>query len=542
MNTRRLLATFLFVPLLAAAQETTLADAVRLLRQATFGPTEADVARVMAIGAPAWVDEQFSLPATSYPAYPYVSAVRLPTCVDNRTPPLTATSYCARDNYSLFQLQRQFFTDAIVGRDQLRQRVAFALSQIFVTSGVANARNYAMRNYQQIFRDHAFGTYADVLHAVTLSPEMGDYLDMVNNNRADPVAKTQPNENYGREILQLFSIGTVVLAADGTPQYDADGRPVPSYDQDVIEGFAHVFTGWTYPTIPGNRARNNNPRNYEGDMIPVDVNHDFSAKTLLGGVQAPAGLSMRADLDFALGNIVAHPNVGPFIGRQLIQKLVASDPSPAYVARVAAVFANNGAGQRGDLKAVVRAILLDPEARGARTGDARDGKLAEPILYLTAMARAFGGQTDGVYFRGASSLLSQFIFYAPSVFNYYPPGYIVPGTDLNGPEFGVQTTATAISRANLAYSLIFSGTIAPDPTVFGATGTTITLAPYQAVASDAEALVDRFDQQLFAGSMPQAMKSAIVTAVKAVPSADTLTRARTAAYLVITSPQYQVEH
>jgi uncharacterized protein (DUF1800 family) len=381
-----------------------------------------------------------------------------------------------------------------------------------------------------------------VLHAVTLSPVMGDYLDMVNNNRADAVARTEPNENYAREILQLFSIGTVALAADGTPYTDAAGRPVPTYDQEEIEGFAHVFTGWTYPTIAGARARNNNPRNYDGDMIPVNANHDFGAKTLLFGVRAPAGLAMRADLDFALATIVAHPNVGPFIGRQLIQKLVASDPSPEYVARVVAVFGDNGAGQRGDLKAVVRAILLDPEARGARSGDARDGKLSEPILYLTAMARAFGGQTDGVYFRGVSSTLSQFIFYAPSVFNYYPPGYIVPGTDLNGPEFGIQTTATAINRANIAYNLIFSGTVAPDPSVFGATGTTITLAPYQAVAGDAAALVDRFDRQLLGGRMPQAMRSAMLSAVNAVPSTDTLARARTAAYLVVTSPQFQVEH
>ena len=399
-----------------------------------------------------------------------------------------------------------------------------------------------MRHYQEIFRDRAFGTYADLLRAVTLSPVMGDYLDMVNNNRADAVAMTQPNENYAREILQLFSIGTVVLAPDGTPQVDASGRPIPTYHQEEIEGFAHVFTGWTYATIPGARARNNNPRNYEGDMIPVDATHDFGSKFLLGGVTAPAGLTVRADLEFALATIVSHPNVGPFIGRQLIQKLVASEPSPEFVARVAAVFADNGAGRRGDLKAVVRAILLDPDARGARTGEARDGKLSEPVLYLTAMARAFGGQTDGVYFRAASSTLSQFVFYAPSVFNFYPPGYVVPGTDLNGPEFALLTTATAINRANVAYSLIFSGTIAPDPTVFGATGTSINLAPYQAVAADATALVDRFDQMLMGGRMPDTMREAIVAAVNALPASDTLGRARAAAYLVISSPSFQVEY
>ncbi len=517
------------------------ADAVRLLRQATFGPTEADLARVAALGPSAWIDEQLALPARAYPDYPWVPANRPATCVDDRTLPVRPDSYCARDNYSLHPLQRDFFVDALTQPDQLRARVAFALSQILVTSGVSNGRNYAMRGYQQLLRDRALGNFEDLLAAVTLSPVMGDYLDMANNNKANAATGTNPNENYAREILQLFSIGLVRLNADGTEQLDAAGKPIPTYDLDEIEGFARVFTGWTYPPVAGAPSRGNNPRNYLGSLVPVPANHEFGTKRLLDGVVAPANLPMQDDLAFALRNIFLHPNVGPFIGRQLIQKLVTSDPTPGYVSRVAAAFADNGAGVRGDLRALVRAILLDPEARGARKIDPAYGKLAEPVLYMTALARALGGRTDGVYFRNASSALGQFVFYPASVFNYYPPDYVVPGTPLLGPEFAIQTTSTAIARANVANALIFSARIAPDASVYGATGTALDLAPWQAVAGNATALADRLDRLLLAGRMGAAMKAAIVGAVNALPPTDTLGRARTAAYLAVTSPQFQVE-
>ncbi len=525
-------------PLSAADRD---ADAVRLLRQATFGPTEADLARVRALGPAGWVDEQFSLPATAYPDWPYVPANRPDSCVDDRTQPVRPDSYCARDNYSLYPLQVEFFRSSLEQPDQLRGRVAFALSQVFVVSGVDNGRNYAMRHYQQNLRDRAFGNFYDLLVSVTLSPVMGDYLDMVNNNKANPAAGTNPNENYAREILQLFTIGLFELNPDGTLKRDAAGKPVPTYDLDEIEGFARAFTGWTYPTVPGANPRNNNPRNYLGNMIPVAATHEFGTKQLLLGVTAPANLTPQADLAFAHRNIFDHPNVGPFVGRQLIQKLVTSDPTPGYVARVASAFANNGAGQRGDLRAVVRAILLDPEARGARKIDPGYGKLAEPVLFMTSVARAFGARSDGVYFRSASSQLGQFVFYPPSVFNYYPPDYVVPGTTLLGPEFGIQTTNTAIARTNVANSLLFSARIAPDPSYYGAIGTSLDLAPYQAVAADASALADRLDRNLMAGRMSAAMKAAIASAVNAVATNDTLGRARAAAYLVVTSPQFQVE-
>jgi uncharacterized protein (DUF1800 family) len=517
------------------------ADAVRLLRQATFGPTGTDRVRARLLGPDRWVDEQLALPASAYPDWPYVPATRPATCVDDRSLPVRPDSFCARDNYTLFPLQVEFFRSAIAQPDQLRARVAFALSQIFVVSGIDNSRNYAMRHYQQNLRDRAFGNFYDLLVSVTLSPVMGDYLDMVNNNKANPATGTNPNENYAREILQLFTIGLFELNPDGSIRLDAAGRPVPTYDLDEIEGFARAFTGWTYPTIPGATARNNNPRNYLGNMIPVTATHEFGTKALLRGVTAPANLTPQADLAFAHRNIFDHPNVGPFIGKQLIQKLVTSDPTPGYVARVASVFADNGAGQRGDLRAVVRAILLDPEARGARKIDPGYGKLSEPVLYLTSIARAFGARSDGVAFRAPSSQLGQFVFYPPSVFNYFPPDFSVPGTSMPGPEFGIQTTNTAIARTNVAGSIIFANQILPDSTVYGATGTVLDFGPYQAVAANAAALADLLDRDLMAGTMSAAMKAAIVGAVNAVPASDTLGRARTAAFLVVTSPQFQVE-
>jgi uncharacterized protein (DUF1800 family) len=518
-----------------------LADAVRLMRQATFGPRVAESQRAAAIGAAAWIDEQLAMPATQYPVYAYMPANRPDSCVDDRTQPVRPDSFCARDNYTLFPLQVQFFANAIARPDQLRQRVAFALSQIMVASGVDNARNYAMRHYQQIFLDRAFGNFHDLLLAVTLSPVMGDYLDMANNNKSNPTAGTDPNENYAREILQLFSVGTYLLNPDGTQQLDAAGKPRFTYELADIKGFSRVFTGWTYPAIAGVASRNNNPRNYLGAMLAVDANHEFGTKVLLNGVVAPANMTMAQDLEFAHRNISEHRNVGPFIGKQLIQKLVTSDPSPGYVARITAVFDNNGAGVRGDLKAVVRAILLDPEARGARKIDPAYGKLVEPALFMTSVARGAGAASDGVTFRASSQALGQFVFYAPSVFNYYPFDYVVPGTPLLGPEFGVQTSTTAISRVNFATGLVFTNAIAPDATVFGATGTTLDLARYQGVAQDAGALADTLSRDLLNGTMPSAMRDAIVTAVNASSTTDSLTRARTGYWLVVTSPQFQVQ-
>jgi len=516
------------------------ADASRLLEQASFGPTDAALAHVRAIGTSAWIEEQLAAPATQYPVYPFFPFNRPDTCVNATQPPYDADSFCARDNYSLFQLQRQFFNQALSGADQLRQRVAFALSQVFVISGTEGGLNqpYGMAEYQQMLRNYAFDNFETLLTKVTLHPTMGRYLDMANNNK--PVNGVQPNENFAREILQLFSIGTVELNLDGTPILDALAKPVPTYDQDEITGFAHVFTGWSYPPQPGATARFNNVPYFSGQMQPFASNHDSGTKQLLG-TTAPAGLTAEADLANALHNIFLHPNVAPFIGRQLIQKLVTGNPSPAYVARVAAVFNENGAGVRGDMKAVVRAILTDPEARGDLKIDAAYGKLREPSLYLLSVLRAFTGQTDGVYPLRASGNLLQNIFNSPSVFNYYPPDYSVPATTALGPEFAIQNSTTALTRINAMNTLVFSTQVAPEATVIGGTGTSLDLSALQALAGDPAQLVAKLDAQLLHSTMSTAMKNAIVTAVSTIPATDSLSRARTAAYLVTTSSQYQVQ-
>jgi len=275
-------------------------------------------------------------------------------------------------------------------------------------------------------------------------------------------------------------------------------------------------------------------------MVSFAANHETAAKQLLGAT-APAGLTAPADLANAIHNIFMHPNVGPFISTQLIQKLVTGNPTPGYVGRVAAVFNNNGAGVRGDMKAVVRAILTDPEARGDLKLDPAYGKLREPALYLLNIVRAFNGQTDGTYMQRVGTSLLQPVFYSPTVFNYYPPDYVVPGTTALGPEFAIQNTSTALARINAANSMLFTALIAPDATVIGATGTSLSMTALQALAGDPAQMLARLDATLLHGTMSAAMKSAITAAVNVIPASDTLNRARTAAYLVVTSSQYQVQ-
>jgi hypothetical protein len=292
--------------------------------------------------------------------------------------------------------------------------------------------------------------------------------------------------------------------------------------------------------LPGGSQRTHNPKNFLGDMVGVASNHDTGAKALLNGVIEPANLAMSSDLANAMRNVFLHPNVGPFIGRQLIQKLVTGNPSPQYIARVAGVFNDNGAGVRGDLKAVVRAVLLDPEARGDVKLDPAYGKLREPVLFMAAAARAVNATTDGVFFGPAGATLGQNLFYSPSVFNYYPPDHVLAGTSTTAPEFAIQNSSTFINRENVANTLAF-GTIAPLATYPGATGTHPNWASLQAVAGDGNALADKLEATMLHGTMSPALRAGLVAAVNAVSTTDTLTRARTGYYLVVTSSEYQVE-
>ncbi|MGO9832365.1 MAG: DUF1800 family protein, partial [Myxococcaceae bacterium] len=423
---------------------------------------------------------------------------------------------------------------------QLRQRVAFALSQLLVVSDEDVHTTYGMAAYEQLLANDAFTNYRQILQDVTLSPAMGVYLNMVNNNKANPAEGTHPNENYARELLQLFSIGLVQLNPDGSVVTDASGQPVPTYDQSVVDGFAAVFTGWTFPTAPGATPVAHNPAYYLGPMVAFEANHDTTAKTLLNGAVLPAGQTAEQDLTGALDLLFSHPNVGPFIGKQLIQMLVTSNPSPAYVSRVSAAFANNGSGVRGDMQAVLTAILLDPEARGAVQSSPSDGKLREPVLLAANLARALGVQSDGEYLRNAAAAMEQPLYEAGSVFNFYPPNYPLSGTSLVSPPSTLFDSSSALVRSNFIYALLYD-TISPDSTVSGSTGTSAPLTAFLATASDASALTNRFNALLMHGTMSAGMTQAVLSAVNAIPATDGIDRVRAAAYLIGTSAQYQVE-
>ncbi len=510
-------------------------EAVRLLDQASFGPTATAVAAVQSQGVATWVDAQLAQPSTGYAAIDWIDANSAVGC------PTGSAATCYRDHYTAYPLQLQFYRNALTGADQLRQRVALAYSQIFVASAIDIKPTYGMRGYQQMLLDDAFANYRTLLEHVTLSPAMGDYLDMVNNDK--PSATVQTNENYAREVLQLFSIGLSKLNADGTVVTDANGVAVPSYDQSVVQGYARAFTGWTYAPRPGATSRWTNPVNYTDPLVAFDAHHDTAAKTVVDGKTLAAGQTAAKDLADALDSIYHHPNVGPFIGRQLIQALVTSNPTPAYVARISAVFADDGAGVRGDLKAVIRAILLDPEARGDVAAGTSYGKLRDPAVYTAAVARAMNATSDGVYLNAQATAMGQSVFTAPSVFSFYPPDYALPGSaSLLAPQFGVENTTTSVARFNFAYALLNANNgIAPDATVAGSTGTQVDLSSLQALAATPTALVDRLDAQLTHQTMTATEKSAVTTAVGAVAATDTLGRARMAAYLVAVSPRYLIE-
>jgi len=486
----------------------------RFLEQAAFGPTPTEALHVQQVGFQGWLNEQFAMPQVS--------------------------NYNGSANQS--GMSTLFLTNAVMNQDQLRQKVAFALSQIVVTSLNKIIWTGPMAMYQEMLMANSFGNFRKLLGDVTLSPVMGQYLDMANNGKANPITGMVANENYAREILQLFSLGTKVLNQDGTVPLDVNNNPIPTYTQVDVTEFARVFTGWTYAPAPGGNVIWGAYQNQNGPMVPYPAQHDTGAKTLLNGYVSPAGLSAAQDLNNALDNIFNHPNVGPFISRLLIQHTVKSNPTPAYIQRVASVFADNGQGVRGDLKAVVTAILLDSEARTNDTGaldSPNDGHLQEPVLLIAGFVRAFGGiMTNQNYFGYTLTNLGQDIYNAPSVFNYYSPGFRAPGVPLAGPEFQIHTPNNAIGRSNLVAGMFNAYNNAVQT---NGPGTTLDLSGFVPLASNPAALVDALDFTLTHGAMPAAMKQIVVNAVTN-DSAGSISRVETGATLIIGSNYYNVWH
>jgi uncharacterized protein (DUF1800 family) len=389
---------------------------------------------------------------------------------------------------------------------------------------------------------------------------MGHYLDMAGNSRV------APNENYAREIMQLFSVGTDVLKPDGTPVLDANGNRVPTYGQTEITNLARVFTGWTIASKPVTiNGVNFNVPDYVSPMTFSNNNgangvFDIGAKTLLNGQQLAAcsnctgnaanmAAYKNAELDAAMDNLFNHQNTAPYVCTQLIHQLVTSNPSPPYVGRCAAAFANNGSGTRGDMKAVITAILLDPEARGDAKTDPNYGHLREPVLLLTNLLRMFNATSDGVLVTNVSgagsftNALGQDVFNPPTVFSYFPADFSLAGTSLFGPEFGILDTSTTYQRSNLVNTLFLanSGNGIAVSAPNRPTGTQLNYASYQAQAGNPAALVDMLNTNMMHGTMSSSMRTSIINAVTAITSGDPAGRTRTAIYLVATSSQFQVE-
>lgn len=511
-------------------------SARRMLDQASFGPTEASVTELMHLGKGPWLQTQFALPASDFHGFSYRDPSPKVGC------PAGTPTTCNRDNYTVFPLQVQFFQNALTGPDQLRQRVALALSEILVTSGQQIRQPYAMANYQRIFLKNAFGNFRTVLHDVTLSPAMGAFLNMANNDKANPARGTEPNENYAREVLQLFSVGEWQLNVDGSVKTDNQGAPVPTYNQDVIEGFAHAFTGWTYAPRAGAVGKFPNPLNFGGAMQPYAAHHDMGSKLLFNGKVLPAGQSPEVDLDDAIDNIFLHPNVGPFISRQLIKQLVTSNPSPSYIARVSAAFNGINGTPRGDLKAVVSAILLDPEA-SAPLAPAQFGKLREPIQQLTYLFRALGGQSDGVWLTQQAAALGQPVYSPATVFSFFSPDYALPDDPaLSGPSFGIYNASTAFVLSGSFATALSANGAAPDNNVDASTGSKINLGAWQIAAAEPQGLVNRINRVMFASHMTSTLQQTLLKAALSLPASKPLDRARATLFLAVMAPEYLVEH
>jgi uncharacterized protein (DUF1800 family) len=491
------------------------AAARRFLEQAAFGPSPSDAANVQALGFQGWLGQQFAMPQIS--------------------------NYTAQLSSSQGGVPTQFLTNAVVNPDQLRQKVAFALSQIFVTSYNTIIWNGSMIPYEQLLMADAFTNYRQIMGDVTLSPTMGQYLDMANNALGDAATGTIANQNYARELMQLFTIGTTVLNPDGSMQVDSNNLPLPTYLQPVIADTSRVFTGFTYQPTSG-PVEWNDYINPAGPMVPYPAEHDAGSKQLVNGYGEPAGLAPQQDVSNALDNIFNHPNVGPFVGKILIQHLVKSNPSPAYIERVAAAFANDGNGIRGDMQAVISAILLDPEARANDNGgndQPTDGHLQEPALFIAGMFRAFGGtMTNQNYFGWDLVNMSQDLYNPPSVFNYYAPSFVPPGSTVLGPEFQIYTPDAAVYRANMVASLFFSYS---NPVLNYGPGTNIDITPYVALASNPATLVAALDLTLTHGTMPAPMKQIVVSAVTNDTNGN-LSRVETGAWLILSSSYYNVWH
>ncbi|MFZ2990839.1 DUF1800 domain-containing protein [Ideonella sp.] len=544
----------------------TRADAFRLLTQATFGPTEADLTRVTQLGLAGWLDEQLAKPAVA------VHAARWQA----DTAALNANASASRRFAGADSIVSSFYQQALQGNDQVRQRVAYALSQIIVvsTADLQGARTESVASWMDMLNRNALGNFRTLLDEAATHPAMGQYLSHLNNVKDDPATGRTPDQNFARELMQLFTIGLVQLNADGSPRLDSQGKPAETYGTTDILGMARVFTGYGWAgTDPKALAPWSIGNSFATDRMnrPMQAYpnlHSTQEKRFLGTVIASSGVPDTAgDRKKALDLLFAHPNVGPFIGRQLIQRLVTSHPSPAYVQRVATVFNNNGKGVRGDLKAVVRSILMDNEARSGSlaAGDAY-GKVREPVLRLTALLRAYptrslSGRVLVAPGSDPANSLGQSPLGSPSVFNFYRPGYVPPGAEaaqrkLTLPEMQITTETSVAGYANTMLNVLGNGA-----------GVRITVSGTQrhdlqtdysadlALAANPTALAKKAADRLITGTPPTGLLNEVAAGVSSVAlpalkangsnraavDAAKLNRVRTALLLTVVSPEFIVQ-
>lgn len=475
-----------------AAAPTDAATAQRLLHQATFGPTTALMTEVQQKGRDLWLWEQFQKPASTI-----------------------------NDGLEINAVKARAFNNMATGDDQLRQRVAFALSQIFVVSGAKNTNGEELIPWLRMMYTHAFGNYRTLLREATLSPTMGKYLDLANSIG---VGNNAANENYPREVMQLMSIGIYDLKQDGTWK---NGAPTPTYQQNTVREVARALSGWTYPSVAGSAYRSTNNENFVGLMEPRPENHDKGSKNILG-TTLQANQSVTKDMDDVLDILFKHANTAPFVATRLIRSLVTSNPTTAYIQRIADVFDDNGFGVRGDLAAVVTAILTDPDASLPST---IDGHLQDPVIATIGLGRALGATFgDAGQFMYLLDYLGEQVLNPRSVFSFYSPLAPLPhAPQYFGPEFAIYPPSLAIMRANFFHQLLTNQV---------ASGIKFDLSPFNALANNPAALVELVNQKLFQGRMSNELRTVLTTSAQG--TSDLTQRAFGAVYLAVLSSEYMV--
>jgi len=542
-------------------------DAARFLDQATFGATDADIHHLSLIGYQPWLNEQFAAPQSLLtPGVEQALIVNTqPACASGDVK--CNAAMFLENNQGQDYPENAFWQQSLTAPDQLRQRVAYSLHEMLVISmtstGVMNMPRGAAHYYDTLAAD-AFGNFRQLLQDVTLNPMMGQWLAMQGNDKGN--ANTDPDENYAREVMQLFTIGLYQLNDDGTQKLDGTGKPIPTYSNTDVMGLAKVFTGFSW-NVPGNTSDSawSDCCMYVGpgvgeDLLPMQSypSHHSTAQKAFLGVTIPSSGSPdpNGDLKIALDTLFNHPNLPAFFSKQMIQHLVTSNPSPGYVSRVAAVFKDNGLGVRGDLKAVVTAILMDTEARDTVAGASNPqfGKVREALLRYTHWARAFTAQSrTGGYWIGSTEDpiwgLGQMTLRSPTVFNWFAPGYVPPGTTIEqagmtGPEFQMTNVSSVVGYLNYMQTAVSS-----DSTngfdIFSS------YAAEMNIAGNPGALVDRVNLLLMSGQMDSTLYSQILSAVSAVPvpagdqnaiNAALAARVRTAVFLTLASPSYCAQY